>query len=80
MVGFPKIKNNILSFNPCIPKDWKEYSIRYMYGKSIYNIKVSNPNSKNMGIEKFILNGIEVPEKNIRLVDDGSINKIEIIM
>lgn len=75
-----KIKNNILSFNPCIPKDWKEYSIRYIYGKSIYNIKVSNPNSKNMGIEKFILNGIEVPEKNIRLVDDGSINKIEIIM
>ena len=27
-----KINNNILSFNPCIPKDWKEFSIKYKHG------------------------------------------------
>ena len=39
-----KIKDNMLSIEPCIPKDWKEYIIRYKYGESIYNIKVTNPN------------------------------------
>jgi len=42
-----KIRENILSIEPCIPKDWKEYFIRYKYGESIYNIKVTNPNGKN---------------------------------
>jgi cellobiose phosphorylase len=49
-----KINEKTLSLKPCVPSNWKEYLIRYKYGKSIYNIKVSNPNSKNMGIEKFI--------------------------
>ena len=75
-----KIKDNTLSFSPCIPKEWKEYSIRYMYGKSIYNITVSNPKGKNVGVEKVILNGKKIENKKVCLVDDGSINKLEIIM
>ena len=75
-----KIYNNELSLNPCIPKEWKEYSIRYMYGRSIYNITVLNPNGKNTGVEKMILNGNEVIEKKIKLANDGSINKVEIFM
>ena len=55
-----KIKNNVLSFNPCIPKEWKEFTCRYKFENSIYNIKVSNPNGKNMGVTKVLLNGEEV--------------------
>ena len=64
-----KVKDNVLSFEPCIPKDWKEYTIRYKFGKSLYNIKVLNQNGKNSGISKILLNGSEV-ENSIRL--DGS--------
>ena len=74
------IKNNILTINPCIPKDWKEYSIKYRYKNSIYNIKVKNENGKNTGIEKFILNGKEIEEKQISLNGDGGIYEIEIEM
>ena len=35
-----KIKNNTLSLNPCIPKDWKEFSIKYKFERSIYNISL----------------------------------------
>ena len=79
-IFFINIKNNILSIVPSIPKDWKEYSIRYKYKNSIYNIKVKNPNGKNTGVEKFIFNGNEIEEKSIKLQDDNSVNEIEIIM
>lgn len=75
-----KIEDGFLRINPTIPKEWKEYSIKYKYKESIYNIKVQNPNSKNTGIEKFLLNNIEIPEKKIKLINDGKIYNIDIIM
>lgn len=74
------IENGILKLNPCIPKDWKEYSIRYKYGKSIYNIKVKNPAGKNVGIKEMILNGEKIENLQIKLIDDGNINEIDVIM
>lgn len=73
-------KKQILTFNPCIPKGWKEYSIKYKYGNSVYNIKIKNPNGKNTGVEKFILNGKEVETKGIVLEENSGINNVEIIM
>jgi len=75
-----KIEKGILRIIPCISKEWREYSIRYRHGTSIYNIKVSNPNKKERGVEKFILNGKEIEEKEIKLEDDGQIYNIEIEM
>lgn len=75
-----KIQNEILSIKPAIPSDWKEYSIRYEYKSSVYNIKVKNSNGKNTGVEKFIVNGVEIEEKQVKLIDNGKINEIEVIM
>ena len=75
-----KIKNNTLSLNPCIPKDWKEFNIKYKFERSIYNIKVNNPNGKNFGISEFKLNGEIVQEKEVKLVNDGKVYDIEIIL
>lgn len=74
------IENGILKINPCIDSSWKEYSIRYRYKTSIYNIKVKNPNGKQTGVQTFKLNNNEIPEKQIKLIDDGRTNEIEIIM
>ena len=74
-----KIENGVMKFEPCIPKDWKEYLIRYKWGKSIYNIKIKNPNQKNTGVEKVFLNGNEVVN-GIRLDGNNRIFNIEVIM
>ena len=66
--------------NPCIPKDWKEYEIKYKYENSIYNIKIKNPNEKNTGVSNFIVNGKEIEEKQIKLQNDGKVYNIEIYM
>ena len=68
-----KIRNGIMSIEPCIPKDWKEYNIKYKWKNSFYNIVVKNPNSKNSGVEEILLNGEKV-ENSIRLQDDGVYN------
>ncbi len=75
-----KIKKGMLTVNPCIPKDWKEYSIRYRFGNSLYKIKVRNNNSKSTGVEKVLLNGNEVSSKEVRLVPTGGVYDIDIIM
>lgn len=75
-----KIKNNMLKIEPCIPKEWKEFSARYKFGRSIYNITVKNPTEKNTEVKKMIVNGEEIPGKVLRIIDDGKINEIEIQM
>ncbi len=75
-----KVKKGMLTVNPCIPKDWKEYSIRYRFGNSLYKIKVRNDNSKSTGVEKVLLNGNEVESKAVKLVQNGGVYDIDIIM
>lgn len=77
ILGF-KIEEGKIKINPCIPSQWKEYSIHYKCKNTIYNIIVKNPSSKNTGITKIFINGKE--EKEIQLIDDGKIYDIEIIM
>ncbi len=74
-----KIEKEYLKIEPCIPKDWKEYIIRYKWKESIYNIKVMNINQKNTGVEKVLLNGQEI-ENKIKLDGDGKIFNIEVIL
>ena len=74
------IEENTLKLNPCIPSNWPEYSIRYKFGESIYNIKVSNPNHKNTGISSIKLNGEDVETKKIKLVKTGGIYNVEAII
>jgi len=79
ILGF-NIKEGYLSINPCIPKDWKEYEIKYKYENSIYNINVQNLNSKNVGVETMIVNGQIIEDKKLKLEPKGGIYNVEIIM
>lgn len=65
---------------PCIASDWKEYEIHYKYKRSMYHIIVKNPDGKNTGVKRFLLNDTEIIEKRIFLQDDCKICHIEIIM
>ena len=73
-----KIRRGIMSFEPCIPKEWKEYNIKYKWKNSFYNIVIKNPDSKNTGVKKVIVNG-EEKENKIKLEDNGIFN-IEVLM
>ena len=72
-----RIEEGRMTIKPCIPKEWKEYQIDYLYGNSVYHIIVENPNGKNTGVSKIVLNGKEV-ENEIKLDKSGGIYNIEI--
>lgn len=75
-----KVEREILTIEPCIPKEWKEYEIHFRYGESIYHIKIQNPNQKTTGPGTWTCNGEEVPEKQIHLEKQGGIYQIEIVL
>ncbi len=74
-----KIEDGYMTIDPCIPRDWKEYQIQYKWKDSIYHINVKNPNGKNRGVEKVILDGNEV-ENKIKLDGARKIYHIEVIL
>ena len=76
---FLKINEGYLEINPCIPKDWKNYQIQYKWKETIYNIEVKNPNGKNTGVTKVLLDGNET-ENHIKLDGTRKIYKVEILL
>ena len=67
----------MLSFEPCVPDDLEEYSIRYEYKSSVYNIRIRNLYKTNE-VKKFLVNGEEIKEKQIKLIDNGRIYEVEV--
>ena len=73
------IYHNSMSFNPCIPRFWEGFEIKYKFGNSIYNINIKNPDGKNTGVSKVFVNGVE-HENKIILDGSGKVFNVEVIM
>ncbi|MCF6466681.1 GH36-type glycosyl hydrolase domain-containing protein [Clostridium sp. Cult2] len=70
ILGF-SIEKDKLFIDPCIPKDWQGFTIKYRYKNTKYNIEVKNPNKVNKGIKKITVNGMSMEDKYVELIDDG---------
>lgn len=80
ILGFYKKGGKIL-FDPCIPRDWSEYNIKYKHGKeTIYSIVVKNPDRLNKGEVSIMLDGRKLEGNEIPLVDDGAEHKVEVTL
>ncbi len=79
ILGFNKLGDRLI-IDPCIPKDWSEYSIEYKYKETLYTISVKNPSKISKGIEKLILDGKEQQENHIKLINDRNNHTVELIM
>jgi N,N'-diacetylchitobiose phosphorylase len=49
-----------LRIDPCIPKDWDKVQISRRFRGKTVNIEMLNPNKKEKGVEKLVVNGTEV--------------------
>jgi cyclic beta-1,2-glucan synthetase len=76
-----QVQANKLTFNPCIPKAWRSYSINYQHGNSLYNITVENPHGVSQGISFIELDGDRLLDNNgIILQDDGELHKVKVLL
>ena len=49
ILGF-RLRGSVLSIDPCIPRNWPSYSMRFRYHSTTYNIRVENPSGVSRGI------------------------------
>ncbi len=79
LLGIKKQGNSIL-LDPCIPKNMNQYSVRYVYGNSVYNITVKNTGHKNTTVQTITMDGKTTETNRIELTDDGRTHEVEAVM
>ncbi len=70
---------NGLEVNPCIPADWKGFTVSRKFRGATYKIEVKNSGVMK-GVKKLIVNGTEVAGNIIPMQPAGSVNTVEVIM
>jgi cellobiose phosphorylase len=69
-----------LRINPCIPSQWKKFSIRRPFRRAIYEIEVENPQGVQRGIKKIYVDGKRIEGNLIKPRKDGKIHKVCVTM
>ena len=78
ILGFTK-RGETLEMKPCIPSEWRGFSIEYRHGDSVYAIEVRNPKGAQTGIESVIVDGRST-DGAIPLVSDGRRHEVVVTM
>jgi cyclic beta-1,2-glucan synthetase len=73
-------RGSVFSVDPCIPASWPEFSILWRFGRSRYEIGVSNPERRCRGISAAELDGAAVDARAIPLADDGGSHLVRITL
>ena len=69
-----------LRIEPCIPADWKTFSVKRKFRGAHYNIEVKNPNGRMKGVSKILVNGVEIVGNVIPLFDAEEHVEVEVWM
>lgn len=67
-----------LTVDPCIPADWKKFTVDRIWRGAEYRIRVTNPKGVEKGVAEIRLNGETVD--SIPVQAPGSVSEIEVIM
>lgn len=79
ILGFNK-EGNKLIINPCIPKKWGGFQLKYKFEDTYYDIEILNPSHVSMGILSTRLDGLDLNENVISMIDDGLNHMVVITM
>ena len=69
-----------LLIDPCIPKDWKGYSIKRWFRGAMYDITVENPNGVEKGVKQVNADGVTVEGVIVPVFNDGKEHKVVVVM
>ncbi|MBS1934353.1 MAG: cyclic beta 1-2 glucan synthetase, partial [Bacteroidetes bacterium] len=73
-----KREGNALHIEPCIPKEWKSFTVHYRFNQTVYHIIVSQYDKT--GKTKIKMDNTEQPEAFILLINDNKEHIIEVIV
>ena len=67
-----------LQINPCVPADWKSFSVSREWRGACFRIHVENPDGLEKGVKAIYLNGNRV--ERIGVQPEGSVHEVRVIM
>ena len=67
-----------MTIDPCIPADWKEFSVVRRWRGAEYRIHVTNPDGVEKGIASLRMDGREVSV--LPVLPAGSVCRVEAVM
>lgn len=70
-----KRQGNTIKFEPCIPQEWKSFTVHYRYGETIYHIRVQHGEKEKHEKE----DGLQ-PDGTLQLVNDKQDHMINIVI
>jgi cyclic beta-1,2-glucan synthetase len=80
ILGFQK-RGAALHVDPCIPRHWERFEIRYRHGSSLYRIRVENPKGVCRGVSRVQLDGALLSTGAlVPLSDDGREHRVEVVL
>ena len=69
---------NGLKINPCIPKDWKEFSVTRIFRGATYQIEVKNPQAVCSGVRSLVVDGRPVDGQIVPVFGDRQCHRVEV--
>jgi cyclic beta-1,2-glucan synthetase len=88
ILGF-RLRGTELHLDPCVPRAWPGFEIRFRYHSASYDIKCENPRGVSRGVVHLELDGkdLEVDGKaqpvgtvSIPLADDGALHRVRVVL
>lgn len=73
LLGLQRIGSELV-LDPCVPREWTEYELRYRFGSSLYVISVTQ---RDTGTATLHLDGVDQSGLRFALVDDGNVHRVE---
>ena len=75
---YPTLKG--LQIDPCIPKDFGDYTLTRKYRGATYNISVKNPENVEKGVKSMTVDGTQVEGNVIPFVEGKTSYNVEVVM
>ena len=69
-----------LRIDPCIPAEWKEYSVQRNFRGVNYNICIKNPRAKMKGITALIVDGNKIDGNVIPILSKDITHQVDVIL
>jgi cyclic beta-1,2-glucan glucanotransferase len=81
LLGF-RLRGAVLHLDPCIPRAWRRFEIRFRYHGSRYEITVENPRGMSRGIAQIEVDGSSLApgSASLPLTADGAIHRVRAIL
>jgi len=80
ILGF-RVRGGTLHLDPCIPRAWSGFELRFRYHSARYEITVENPRGVTRGVSRVELDAAPLAgDAAIALADDGAMHRVRVVL